>query len=62
MDYVNFPCSFTAERIEADRITRNLHDQVWVEREHQHHLQSQSETHGALLVATEPYKSRTVDG
>ena len=62
MDYVNFPCSFTAERIEADRITRALRDEIWVEREHQHHLQSQSQTHNALLVATEPYKSRTMDG
>ena len=46
----------------ADAFMQARLDQPWIEREHKHHLQSQRETHRALLVPTEPKKSRTVDG
>jgi hypothetical protein len=53
---------FERLRAEADAIIQARLDQAWLEREHEHHLQSQSETHSALLVPTEQPKPRTVDG
>ena len=46
----------------ADALMQARLDQPWIDREHEHHLQSHRETHRALLVPTEQKKSRTVDG
>ena len=53
---------FEQLRAEADAIIQARLDQAWLDREHEHHMQSQSETHRALPVPTEQKKSRTVDG
>jgi len=53
---------FDVLRRQADAIIQARKDQPWIEREHQHHLHSQTTQSKTTPAPTEPYKSRTVDG
>ena len=53
---------FDAIRKRADAIMQDRMDQEWIEREHEHHLHSQTIQSTAMPVPTEQHKSRTVDG
>lgn len=54
--------TFTRLRAEADAIIQARTDQAWIEREHQHHLHSQTIQSKATHAPTEQHKSRTVGG
>lgn len=53
---------FDVLRRQADAIIQARKDQPWIEREHQHHLRSQTPQSKATPAPTEQLKSRTVDG
>ena len=53
---------FDAIRKRTDAIMQDRIDQEWVEREHEHHLHSQTIQSKAKLAPTEQNKYRTVDG
>ena len=56
------PNPFDAIRKHADAIMQKQIDQPWIEREHEHHLRSQTIQSRATHAPTEQHKSRTVDG
>lgn len=53
---------FQRIRAEADAIIQARKDQAWIERDHEHHLRSQTIQSRATHAPTEQHKSRTVDG
>ena len=53
---------FDAIRKRADAIMKDRMDQEWIEREHEHHLHSQTIQSTAKPAPTKQNKSRTVDG